>query len=180
MELDKKTFKNLIDLLEDFNYLIFSGFAVKLYCDPDRDCEDIDIIVKHEQIEELADKLKSKVRRRKKEKRGGVRINDYGFETKYEDIKLDVSSGFPRKRFKEGTLDKLFENKRRVEYLGRKVNLIPVEDLIIMKADFFQEKDKRDLRKLKKCDYDKELLLEMAKDWSIKEKIAKRLASVLS
>ncbi|MCJ7450460.1 MAG: nucleotidyltransferase family protein, partial [Candidatus Nanohaloarchaeota archaeon QJJ-9] len=109
MQLDRQSFHELVQLLDGFNYCIFSGFAVKVFCDPGRECGDIDIMVPHQEIEKLAEKMGTEVRRRKEDGEGGA--NDYGFETSYSGLPVEVTSGFPRKRFKEGTLDKVIENR---------------------------------------------------------------------
>ncbi len=170
--MEPEKLREVIGQLEDLNYCIMSGYAVKIYADPERECGDIDLIVEHEDLYKLAERLGTKVERRI-EDYGSYGINDYGFETKYKGVEVEASSGFPRERFKEGKMEKVLDSKVEKEFRGVNVYVEPLEELVVHKANNDRKKDWRDIEKLSKKDIDKELLKEFAEDWGRPEVLEK-------
>lgn len=166
--MDKDSFADLVDQLEDLEWFIFSGLAVKIYSGSDRDFSDVDIVVKDQDIEEFADRLNTEVKDRDFVKEGN-HITDRAFETEFEGIEVEATSGFPEKRMTEGTLDKLFDRTNQMEFRSQKVRVEPLEELMVHKAKMDRDKDRRDLRLLNDLDFDRKFVLEIVEDWGLQK-----------
>lgn len=164
--MDRDSFSSLIDRLEDLEWCIFSGVAVRIYTDSGRKFDDIDIIVAEEDIEQLADRLETEVEERDFVK-DGKRVNDTAFETSYRGIEVEVTTGFPPERVEEGTIRKLFENSTKEEFMGQTVDVAPLEETLIVKARMDRPKDHRDLRMMNDLDFDTDFLMELVDDWRL-------------
>lgn len=178
MSIRKKAFSRLIDELKGLEWCFFSGFAAKLYYDRERECEDLDILVRDKDLEILAERLGTEVKERDYTKDNGISIRDFGFETKSKGLEVEATSGFPKWRVDEGLIDKIFGRREEREFMGKKIYLIPIEELIVHKASMFRDKDEKDLKGLKEKDYNTDFLKELAEDWHEKEKILSNLRKV--
>ncbi len=117
--MDKEGFSELFDIIKGLDWLVFSGMAVKLYGDSNRDLSDIDFIVSEQDIGEFASRLGAEVEDRDYVKDGN-HIDDQGFETVFRGIEVEASSGFPPKRVQEDNMQKLFEHSEKKNFWDRK------------------------------------------------------------
>lgn len=164
--MDRESFSELLDMLEGLEWFVFSGMAVSLYTEGDRDFNDVDIVVREGDIEEFADRVGAEVRRRDFIKKGN-HINDRAFETIFKGIEVEATSGFPEKRMEEDLFDKLFDKTETKKFMGREVNLVPLEELIVHKAKMDRNKDRPDLRRLNNLEIDTNFVLELVDDWGL-------------
>ncbi|MFB6145933.1 MAG: hypothetical protein ABEJ99_05530 [Candidatus Nanohaloarchaea archaeon] len=165
--MDRKVFSELVSILDDYDWFIFSGVAVKLYGVEERGFNDIDIAVKDSDIDDLAERLGVEVEDRDFIKEGN-RIQDRAFETDFKGIEIEATSGFNDERMQEGSFDKLFELSEEKDFLGETVKVEPFEELLVHKAKMARDKDIRDLESLNR-EVDEELLREIIGDWSLEE-----------
>ncbi len=177
MDINQASFSSLIEKLEGLDWCFFSGFAVKLYADRKRKCGDLDIMVRNEDLHKFAKRLGTEVRRRT-EKKDTFRLNDIGFETDFKGLDIEATSGFPRKRFKEKLLGKVFKKSVKKNFFGETVYLTPIEDLIVHKASMLRVKDRKDLKLLKNEEYDTGFIKELAEDWGESKRILENLTKV--
>ncbi len=164
--MDKDGFSSLIERLEDLEWCIFSGLAVRIYTSSDRKFDDVDIIVAEEDIEKLAERLGAEVIDRDFVK-DGKRINDTAFETIYRGIEVEATTGFPPERVMDGSIRKLFEKSETKDFMGQSVKVAPVEETMIVKARMNRPKDHRDLRMMNDLDFDTRFLMELVDDWGL-------------
>ena len=174
----KKFLKKLTSRLEGINYAFFSGTALEVYTKGRRQSQDVDVLVSESDIHKIGERFNVEPEKRlvKKEK---FTIDDYGFVTDFRGIEVEATTGFPPIRLKEGTIERVFNNKRKKEYLGQIVYVVHLEEVIAHKAKMGRDKDLADLRMIKDLDIeiDKKLLMQIAEDMDIGEglKILKRL-----
>jgi predicted nucleotidyltransferase len=173
--MDKQSFSKLTDKLEGLDWFIFSGVAVRIYSETDRKYDDIDLVVRDSDIDKFARRLDAEVKDRDFVKQGN-HITDRAFETTFNDIKVEVTTGFPNKRLEEGTLDKIFDNTQEMDFIGQKVMVEPLEELLVHKAKISRDKDRKDLRLLNDLEFEEGFVLELIEDWGLeKERILKIL-----
>lgn len=172
--MNKEAFKKLLASLEGLDYFFISGFAVSIYLNGKKSFGDLDLVVHEKDIDRFANKIGAKLKRRLINK-GTFTVNDYGFETKFLDLDIEATSGYPIKRVKENTFNKLFKYRVKRDFQGLKVYLAPIEEVLAQKAFFNREKDKKDLDMLKGIKFSKDLLLEISNDVGEKDKIIKNL-----
>jgi len=155
-----------------------SGFAVEIYTNGKRKAgEDVDILISPKDIKTLAKRLNCQVAHRYFKKENFF-VNDFGFETSIDDLKVEVSSGFPLRRMKNGSIYKVFQKRVAKRYQGIRLFVEPIEELIVHKATMFREKDIRDLKLLMNKEFDSSFLKELAKDWGEQFQIFKNLKSL--
>lgn len=137
----------------------------------------MDILVSKKEIDEVADLFGTSAQYRKF-KKADFYVDDYAFEVVFNGLKLEVSSGFPPKRIREGTIKKVFDNKVSKAYQGVDIFVIPIEELIVHKAVMHRPKDIRDLKLLKSNQYSSLFLKELAIDWGKKKEVCNVLTEV--
>jgi hypothetical protein len=164
--MDEDVFSALISQLSGLKWFIFSGLAVKVYSNSDREIGDIDILVDEEDLEELARRLDTAIENRDMFKQGN-HVDDRGFVTDFKGIEVEVSSGFPQKRLEQNNVEKLFDRSNQVAYLGEEIKLVPVEELVVHKAKMRRDKDLKDLKMLNDQEIDQNFLSEIINDWGI-------------
>ncbi len=167
----------LFDKLNGLRWFALSGFAVHIYSGEKRGFGDIDLAVHADDIDILAKRLGCIAQRRLIDKQTFV-VDDYGFETEFNGLKVEASSGYPKKRMDEGTFDKLFSKRKKFLHKGSEVYVCPVEELIVQKAWMHREKDIADLRLLMSQNLDISLVMELAEDWGKKEEILTLLSKL--
>ena len=175
--MDKKVFQEIVKNLEGLNYFFFSGIAIEIYTNGKRKAKDLDIVIHEKDAETFAKKINSKIRHRVMSK-DTFSIDDYGFETKFKNQEIEVTTGFPKKRMEDNTFEKLFKRKLKKKYRGVSIFLVPIEELIAHKAWMHREKDKEDLKRLVDTKIDLKFLKEIAKDWGAEKEIITLLKGV--
>lgn len=174
----KQLLLDLVKKLKGYDWAFFSGFAVEMYTDGKRKSgNDLDILVSKRDIDKLANSFGTSAKHRRF-KKADFYVDDYAFETVFKGTKLEVTSGFPKKRMREGSIDKVFENKTSKDYQGVNVFVEPIEELIVHKAVMHRPKDIRDLKLLLSNQYRPSFLKELASDWGQKKEIYKVLTDV--
>lgn len=175
--MDTQKLTKLIQKLSGLNWCFFSGFAIEVYTNGRRKANDIDILVAPGDIEIFAQRLNCQLRHRRF-KKFNFFVNDYGFDTEFLNLKIEASSGFPKRRIRTGSIQKVFQNKVRKRYLGANFYIEPLEEIIVHKADMLRPKDIRDLKMLKTQKIKWSLLKEFAKDWGKYSKIINNLKNL--
>jgi len=176
--MDKKTVSELVKKLKGSDWLFFSGFAVEIYTEGKRQAgKDIDILVARKDIDEIAKRFDSVAKHRKFKKADFI-VDDYAFEAIFRDVEIEITSGFPKKRMEDGTIDNVFKNKEVKNYLGVGLPVEPIEELIAFKASMHRPKDIRDLQLLHKHQFKPNLLIELAKDWGQQKEILEVLKNL--
>lgn len=130
----KDSLIKLINKLRGLEWCFMAGFAVEIYTNGKRKAgDDVDILVSPKDIEVLAKRLNVKIEHRyfKKE---NFYVNDFGFQTSLGDLRVEVSSGFPRKRVSDGSINKIFQRRTLKKYQGINLWVEPIEELIVHKA----------------------------------------------
>jgi hypothetical protein len=173
----KKDFIYLLEKLKGINYFFISGLAVAIYSKKKRKIGDIDIVVHERDIDKFARRVGSKVGKRFINK-GIFVVEDYGFETKINNLKIEVTSGYPKKRIQKKTFDKLFDKKIKLKYLGQDVFVESIEELIVFKTFMHRKKDLADLKLLKNNQINSGFVRDFARDWGKEEKIINLLKKV--
>jgi predicted nucleotidyltransferase len=166
--------KEVLEMLKPFKYVFFSGMAMEVYTNGKRKAKDFDIIVDKEDIEEFAKLINCKLDYRKIVKED-YHSEDYGGVVDYKGQEIELTSGFPKKRVEDATIKKLFERRKKVNYLGLNIYVVPIEETIAFKALMHREKDYIDLEMLKEIEFDINLVKEYARDWGQEEKAIKIL-----
>lgn len=161
--MDFLIFKEILEKLEDINYFFISGLSVAIHTKGKRIPDDIDIAVHPDDIDKFAKKLGTKAHKRDIDKRTFV-VDDYGFEVNYKGQMVECTTGYPARRIKENTFNKLFDLKIKTKYQGCVVYVEPVEELVNQKAFMHREKDLNDLELLKNLQLNKELFQELSID----------------
>jgi hypothetical protein len=175
--MNKQAFFKLLEKLEGINYFFVSGLSVAIHTNGEREPGDIDIAINEKDMNRFAKLMGTKPQVRIIDK-GTFQINDFGFETNFEGQMVEATTGYPVKRMNENTFNKLFKLKEKKIFLGRSVFVEPIEELITQKAFMHRDKDIQDLSLLKNLEYDKNLLLELAKDKDNLEEITRILKKV--
>ncbi len=124
---------------------------MEVYTKGRRKTDDIDLFIHKEDIAEAASRFSTKPKRRV-EKTPDYTIDEYGFQTKLNRVEIEVTTGFPPKRMKEGTIEKVFDNKKERKYLGETVDVVPIEEVIVHKAKMGRDKDLTYLKIIKSLD----------------------------
>lgn len=161
--MNKEVFVEILDKLENLSYFFISGVSVAIHTKGERNPGDIDVVVDLEDINIFAKKLGAVPEKRKINK-GTFEVEDFGFEINYKGQMVECTTGYPLKRSQEGTMKRLFDRKVETDYLGMRVYVEPLEELVNQKAFMHREKDINDLNLLKGKMLDKELFLEISKD----------------
>ena len=176
--MDKKALPRLIEKLSGLEWCFMAGFAVEIYTNGKRKAgEDVDVLISPKDIKTLAKGLNCQVEHRHFKKENFF-VNGYGFETILDNLKIEVSSGFPQKRMRNGSIYKVFQKRIAKKYRGINLFVEPIEELIVHKASMFREKDIRDLKFLMDKEFDRNFLKELAKDWGKQSQILKNLKSL--
>lgn len=163
--MDKNSLSKLIKKLSGLEWCFMAGFAVEIYTNGKRQAgEDVDILVSPKDINVFAKKLGCQVQKRRFKKYNFF-VNDRGFETVFNNLKIEVSSGFPARRMNNGTIYKVFQKRVAKKYHGINLFVEPVEELIVHKAKMLREKDIKDLKLLSDQKINFDFLKELAKDW---------------
>jgi len=176
--------KEIDEKLEDLNWIVLSGLAVKIYANSDREINDIDILVPdRNDFLEAAKRFGKKAKKRFLEKQGFTVI-DYGFELVVQDINVEITGGVEEMKFMKfkdmtagPTVDKgWLEHVQEKEFCGLKLRLQPLEDLIIQKIAMNRKKDKKDLESLSKLKgIDVDFLKRDAERWNCLKKVISAL-----
>lgn len=165
----------ITEKLEGTDWAIFSGFAVEIYTNGKRKTEnDIDILVDARDIKVLEKRFGTDANQRHFQKDNFV-VDDYGFVTSFKGIELEITTGFPPTRVRNGTIRKVFENKICKKYKDIDIFVVPIEELIVLKASMGRDKDIKDLKLLKDCDYNLDLINDFAEDYDNEKKILQTL-----
>jgi predicted nucleotidyltransferase len=179
---DEKLFLALKEIgktLKGLNWIIFSGFAVKIYAQPDRAVNDIDIVIpKWEEFLEASKRFKKEIKKRLFEKENNSTFSDHGFKTTVRGVEVEITAGDWIMKF-EGFISKpnldedWTQHASEKEFLGLKLKLQPLEDLIVQKIAMNREKDKKDLEYLltKLKEVDMNFLKKDAENWNCLEKV---------
>lgn len=178
--MEKEILIKLKEKLQGLNWCFTAGLALKIYTNRKRKVRDIDILVK--EIDVFAKRLGCKAHKRKFKKATFI-VEDYGFQTKFLGKEIEASSGFPFWRMQNKTIEKVYKNKVKKNFLGVEVFVEPIEELIVHKADMAREKDINDLKLLKKTilkerKINVNLLREFARDWQNYDKIMQTLRKI--
>lgn len=180
---EKEIFIELLKKLKGLNWFLIGGFFMEVITNGKRKGRDIDLVIHKNDIDEFARRLNVKARQRKLIKNGYV-IEDYAIKTKFfgKDIEfgrdIEITSGYPKKRVLRETFDKLFAKKIKKKYCGLDFFLAPIEEIIILKALFFRQKDIDDLILLKKFKVNYKFLRELSEDQSAWKKVKTNLLKV--
>lgn len=145
---------------------------MKIYAWRKRKINDIDILLREKDIYIFAERIKAKVKKRKIEKKN-FHMNDLGFTKQFQGFGIEAVSK-PEKN-QDRHLKYFFDNKIKRIYLGQEVYLVPLEGIIVHKALMFRKKDKKDLEKLKKLNYNKKKINMLAGFWEKKKHIIRNL-----
>lgn len=175
--MDKKSLLKLIENLTELGWCFMAGFAVEIYTKGKRKAvEDVDLLVSPKDINTFAKRLSCQVQKRRF-KKFNFFVNDQGFTTTFNGLRVEVSNGFPKRRINNGTIYKIFQKRVAKKYLGIKLFVEPIEELIIHKASMFRDKDIKDLKLLTDQKVDPDFLKELIKDWGkyYQKKILKNL-----
>lgn len=175
--MDKNILEKITEKLRGLNWFAFSGFAVEVYSNGKRKARDIDLVLFEKEIDIFAKRIGVCAKNRKIDKKNFF-VEDYGFETEFEGQAVEATNGYPIKRVKEKTFNKLFERKIKIQYLGCEVYLAPIEELIVGKAYMARKKDLKDLKLFKNEKIDIKFLHELANDWNNYDKIVSVLREV--
>lgn len=176
--MNKNSFSKLIEKLSGLEWCFMSGFAVEIYTHGKRKAgEDVDVLISPKDVKTLAKRLNCQVEHRHFKKENFF-VNDYGFETTLYNLKIEVSSGFPQRRMKSGSIYKVFQKRIAKKYRGINLFVEPIEELIVHKASMFREKDIRDLKLLMDKEFDRNFLKELAKNWGKQSQILRNLKSL--
>ncbi len=175
--MNRQKIAELIKKLSGLNWCFFSGFALEIYTKGKREAKDLDILVALKDINIFAKRLNCQAHHRHF-KKFNFFVDDYGFETKFLGLEIEVSSGFPKRRLNNGSINKVFQNKIYKKYQGIEVYLEPLEEIIVHKADMFRPKDIKDLKMIKNRKINWLLLKELAKDYGKYRKIMNNLQKI--
>jgi hypothetical protein len=178
-----KTLESLGSLLKDLLWVVFSGTAVRIYSENNREVNDIDVLLPNwEDFVEASERFGVEFRKIVLDKENFT-VEDYGFETSLNGVSLDVHAGSPKMTFKgfvssPKTDQEWVEHVREKEFFGLKVKLQPLEDLMVQKIVMGREKDKKDLESLIKLrDIDIDFIKKVAAYWNSSEKVDSFLRS---
>lgn len=177
--MNKLEFFKLLEYLEGFEYFFISGLSVAIHSDGKREPNDIDLAMHEKDIDKFAILLGTTASKREIIK-GTFKVEDYGFVTSLEDQEVEVTSGYPPIRVKENNFNKLFKLKMKKVYLGKAVYVEPVEELLTQKAFMHRDKDINDLKLLKNVKFNKNLVLELAKDKGKEKEIIEILTKLVT
>lgn len=181
--MDMEKLKQVSEKLKNYDWFLFAGGAIEVYTNGKRKSDnDFDIAVREENLDEIAKLFGTEAERRKIKKQNYI-SEDRGFVTFFHNQEIEITSGFPKKRRPEedNTFNKLFENKKIVNYGGIDVPLVPIEELIVHKAEMFRDKDIPDLKLLLekfKDNIKTEFVKELAEDIGKRDLIIKRLNEI--
>jgi hypothetical protein len=173
-EIDKK--------LKDLNWIVLSGLAVKIYANPNREINDIDILIPNwNEFCEASKRFEKDVKKRFLEKENFTAKDD-GFELKIKDVEVEITAGLWEMKFgnvvsKPNLDEEWINHTQEKEFFGLKLRLQPLEDAIVQKIAMNREKDKKDLEYLltKLREVDINFLKKDAKNWSCFEKVVSTL-----
>ena len=180
---EKEIFIELLKKLDGLNWFLIGGFFIEVITNGKRKSRDIDLVIHKNDIDEFARRLNVKARQRKLIKNGYV-IEDYAIKTKFfgKDVEfgrdIEATCGYPKKRVLRKMFDKLFEKKTKKKYLGLSFFMAPLEEIIILKALFFRQKDVEDLMLLKRFKVNYRLLKELSDDQSVWKKVKTNLLKI--
>lgn len=161
--------REVIGMLKPFEYAFFSGTAMEIYTNGKRKAKDLDIIINKKDIKSFAKLIKCKLTRREIKKED-YESEDYGGVVDYKGQEIEITSGFPKKRVEDGTIVKLLERRKKANYLGFDIYVVPIEETITFKALMRRQKDYIDLKILKELEFDTNLVKEFTRDWGQEEK----------
>lgn len=164
--MDPETMSAVTAQLDGLTWCLFSGAAAAVYAGDERAIGDLDIGLAGDDIDTFADRLGATVEHRSFEK-NGKQIEDEGFTTTFNGVEIEAVTGFPRSRVEDGTFQNVFEHRTPATFHGQQVYLSPIEDLFILKAYLFREKDRADLERLNDHPFDRQLLLAFLADWQV-------------
>ncbi len=168
--MNKEALVEILSKLRGLDYFFISGLSVAIWTEGKRIPGDIDIVVSFKDIDIFADRLGTVAKDRKIDK-GTFVVNDYGFEIDYKGKVVECTTGYPPKRIKDGTFNKLFDKKIKSRYLDQEVYVEPLEELVNQKAFMGRKKDLNDLELLRGKTIDKKLFMEISKDKGNMEKV---------
>lgn len=176
--MNKNYLPALIEKLSGLDWCFMAGFAVEIYTNGERKAgEDADILISPKHIETFAKRLGCQVQRRRF-KKFNFYVNDWGFETIFNNSKIEASSGFPFRRINNESINKVFKNRVLKKYQGINLCVEPIEELIVFKARMLHEKDITDLKLLANQKINFDFLKELAKDWGKSKQILTNLKNL--
>lgn len=114
----KKGFRSFIKLLDnlDIDWYFTSGFCTKVYANPSREINDIDVVVKPKDMKKVEEELDGKIKERLIEKGSGT-LRNLGFKVKYKGLNVEVMNGLIAPEHEE-FLNKMHEMKVKCEIFG--------------------------------------------------------------
>jgi hypothetical protein len=174
--------KEINKKLKDLNWIVLSGLAVKIYANPNREINDIDILIPNwNEFCEASKRFEKDVKKRFLEKENFTAKDD-GFELKIKDVDVEITAGLWEMKFgnvvsKPNLDEEWIKHTQEKEFFGLKLRLQPLEDIIVQKIAMNREKDKKDLGYLltKLREVDINFLKKDAKNWSCFEKVVSTL-----
>jgi hypothetical protein len=168
--MEEKAFVELMKNLEDLDYFFLSGFATHILTEGKRAFNDFDIAINEKDIEKFAKRVNAKVIKRNIDKETFL-VDDFGFETVFNGLNIECTSGYPKCRMQNNTFNNLFSLRLKKRFMDKEVYVAPVEEMLVQKAYMHREKDLKDLQLFKGISFNKKLVNELAEDWGEKEKI---------
>ena len=174
---EKEIFIELLKKLKGLDWFLIGGFFMEVVTNGKRKGRDIDLVIHKNDIDEFARRLNVKAQQRKLIKNGYV-IEDYAIKTKFFGRNIEVTCGYPKKRVLGEMFDKLFEKKIKKKYYGLKFFIAPLEEIIVLKAVLFRQKDIDDLILLKRFKVNYEFLRELSEDQSAWKKVKTNLLKI--
>jgi hypothetical protein len=170
--------KEINEKLRGLNWIVLSGLAVKIYANPNREVKDIDIVIPvWSEFCEASKRFEKDVKKRFLEKENFTAKDD-GFEFVIKDVEIEITAGLWEMKFgdlisKPNLDEEWIKHTQEREFLGLKLKLQPIEDLIVQKIAMNREKDKKDLEflltKLERVDMN--FLKNDAENWNCLEKV---------
>ncbi len=145
---NKEVIFELIDKLKDLDYFIFGGFAIHHYTEGKRSFQDIDMLMRHEDLKKFAKRVGGNIEKRKITK-GDFTTEDYFLEMNFKGQEIEAISISPGKKDEEKSFEKQFLNRKKKDFFGKEVFLVPKEGTLVHKAIVNREKDVRDLKMLR-------------------------------
>lgn len=156
----------IIDKLKDLDWYITAGFAVASYLGKTRSASDLDITLREKDLEKFAERVGEEAEKRGIKKGKAVLYNK-GFKKDFHGIYIDANNGISS-NLGEKIEDKIYERKVGKTFLGERVYIATIEEIVALKAYLFRDKDKADLRRLESYaeeNIDVDFLRELLEGW---------------
>ncbi len=160
----RELLRELLIKLEGLNWCFISGVAVSVYTRNKRKFGDIDILMEERSLDHFAKRLGKPVKK-SIQKKGKATIKDCRIELYFLGQRVEAVTNFPRDISQMKIVEKTLKEKVLKDYLGLKVYVTPLEELIAQKSLMLREKDSVDLKLLRNLQFNTELLNEFKALW---------------